>query len=70
MGLVTALSFVRGGHRSTILDRFDMLVPTGSRLMIQPTGLAVPRSLGPAEPPVGQVARIERLYGNAWARRA
>jgi len=47
-GLATALLLHRDGYRVTLFERFEAPGPVGSGLMIQPTGLAVLRQLGPA----------------------
>ena len=64
-GLAAALLLHRDGHRVTLFERFDVPRPLGSGLMIQPTGLAVLRSLGLADEILGQGARIDRLFGQA-----
>ncbi|TDR87313.1 2-polyprenyl-6-methoxyphenol hydroxylase-like FAD-dependent oxidoreductase [Enterovirga rhinocerotis] len=64
-GLSAALMLARDGHRVTLFERFDVPRPIGSGLMIQPTGLAVLRTMGLAEPVLAAGARIERLIGEA-----
>ena len=51
-----------------MFERFDAPAPTGSGLMIQPTGLAVLRARGLADVLIARSARIERLYGEAAGR--
>ncbi len=64
-GLAAALLLRRDGHRVTLFERFATPRPVGSGLMIQPTGLAVLRSLGLADEILAQGARIDRLLGIA-----
>ena len=67
-GLATAVMLDRDGHRVTIFERFDAAQPIGSGLMIQPTGLAVLRTLGLDTALTASGARIDRLFGQADGR--
>ncbi|MGP7796041.1 FAD-dependent oxidoreductase [Sphingomonas sp. CLY1604] len=67
-GLAAALLLARDGHRVTIVERFAAPAPIGSGLMIQPTGLAVLRSLGLDGALIARSARIDRLSGQAGGR--
>jgi salicylate hydroxylase len=64
-GLAAAILLKRAGHDVTLFDRFDQPRPVGSGLMLQPTGIAVLRAMGLAEPLLAHGARIERLFGQA-----
>jgi salicylate hydroxylase len=62
-GLAAALFLARDGHRVTLFERFAAPRPIGSGLMLQPTGLAVLRTLGLRDAIVAAGARIDRLTG-------
>jgi 2-polyprenyl-6-methoxyphenol hydroxylase-like FAD-dependent oxidoreductase len=62
-GLAVALMLARDGHRVTLFERFATPRPIGSGLMLQPTGLAVLRTLGLRDAALAAGARIERLRG-------
>lgn len=64
-GLSAALQLHRRGHRVTMFERFDRPRPIGSGLMIQPTGLAILRTLGLDGALMESGARIDRLYGES-----
>ena len=67
-GLAAALLLHRDGHRVRLFERFEIVQPVGSGLMLQPTGLAVLASLGLGDQVVTAGRRIERLYGRAGER--
>jgi salicylate hydroxylase len=62
-GLAAASFLAREGHRVTLFERFAAPRPIGSGLMLQPTGLAVLRTLGLRDAIVAAGARIDRLTG-------
>jgi len=64
-GLAAALLLQRDGHRVTLFERFDTPGPVGSGVMLQPTGLAVLRSLGLDDEAITTSARVDRLFGRA-----
>jgi salicylate hydroxylase len=64
-GLAAALLLHRDGHKVVLFDRFDAPRPLGSGLMIQPTGLAVLRTLGLDGRILSSGSRIDRLCGRA-----
>jgi 2-polyprenyl-6-methoxyphenol hydroxylase-like FAD-dependent oxidoreductase len=64
-GLAAALLLARDGHRVTLFERFETPQPIGSGLMLQPTGLAVLRTMGLQAATLARGARIERLIGEA-----
>jgi len=64
-GLATAFLLHRDGHQVTVFERFDAPQPVGSGLMIQPTGLAVLRTMGLDAQVIAAGARIDRLFGQA-----
>ncbi|MDB5438908.1 MAG: glutamate synthase [Caulobacteraceae bacterium] len=64
-GLAAALMLHRDGHRIRLFERFETPRPIGSGIMLQPTGLAVLRSLGLDADILTAAARIDRLYGRA-----
>lgn len=66
-GLAAALMLQRDGHRVTLFERFEAPRPIGSGLMIQPTGLAVLRTLDLDKPLLAIASRIERLLGQSGA---
>jgi len=68
-GLAAALLLVRDGHRVTLFERFAAPRPIGSGLMLQPTGLAVLRTLGLRDTIVAAGARIDRLTGRTASGR-
>ncbi len=51
------------GHRVTVLECFQEPRPVGAGLLLQPTGLAVLRSLGLEEGALAAGARIDGLFG-------
>jgi 2-polyprenyl-6-methoxyphenol hydroxylase-like FAD-dependent oxidoreductase len=67
-GLAAALMLHRDGHRVTLFERFDTPRPIGSGLMLQPTGLAVLRTLGLDGDALAAASRIDRLFGEADGR--
>lgn len=64
-GLAAALMLHRDGHHVTLFERFGAPKPIGSGLMIQPTGLAVLRTLNLDLDLIEQGARVDRLFGQA-----
>jgi 2-polyprenyl-6-methoxyphenol hydroxylase-like FAD-dependent oxidoreductase len=68
-GLATALMLARDGHRVTLFERFGTPRPIGSGLMMQPTGLAVLRTLGLRDSALAKGARIDRLTGQTASGR-
>jgi len=64
-GLTAALLLVRQGKTVTLFERFESARPIGSGLMLQPTGLAVLRSLGLEDEALGCGHKIERLVGTS-----
>jgi 2-polyprenyl-6-methoxyphenol hydroxylase-like FAD-dependent oxidoreductase len=68
-GLAAALLLARDGHRVTIFERFVTPQAVGSGLMLQPTGLAVLRTLGLDAALIAQGSKIAHLFGqNARGR--
>ena len=67
-GLSMATMLARDGHRVKLFERFAEPRPVGSGLMLQPTGIAILRTLGVAEDAIARGARIDRLHGIAGKR--
>ena len=51
------------GHEVQVYERFESLEPVGAGILLQPTGMAVLRSLGLLEQVLARGARVERLHG-------
>jgi 2-polyprenyl-6-methoxyphenol hydroxylase-like FAD-dependent oxidoreductase len=62
-GLCAALLLQRDGHRVTLFEQFEAPKPTGSGLILQPTGLAVLEELGLSDRIRSLGRRLDRLYG-------
>jgi 2-polyprenyl-6-methoxyphenol hydroxylase-like FAD-dependent oxidoreductase len=60
-GQAAASFLADAGHRVTVFERFAEARPSGAGLLLQPTGLAVLRSLGLGEQAERQGARIDGL---------
>ena len=60
---VAALLLGVQGHAISIFERSPVLAPVGAGFLLQPTGLAVLRSLGLAEQALACGARIDSLHG-------
>ena len=58
-----ALCLGTQGHAISIFERSLVLAPVGAGFLLQPTGLAVLRSLGLAEQALACGARIDCLHG-------
>ena len=67
-GLAATVLLARAGHRVTLYDQFDAPRPTGSGLLMQPTGMAVLRMLGLDEAVRRRGRAIRRLRGLAEGR--
>ncbi|MCM8558114.1 FAD-dependent oxidoreductase [Sphingomicrobium sediminis] len=67
-GLASAILLARQGHRVNLFDQLDAPRPTGSGLMLQPTGLAVLDAMGLGNEARSRGARITRLHGKAGKR--
>lgn len=60
-GQATAIFLSETGHDVTVFERFAEPRPIGAGLLLQPTGLAVLRTLGLADAAIAQGARISGL---------
>jgi 2-polyprenyl-6-methoxyphenol hydroxylase-like FAD-dependent oxidoreductase len=68
-GQAAAIQLADGGHKVTVFERFAEPRPIGAGLLLQPTGLAVLRELGPADGALAKGARVVGLEATAHSGR-
>lgn len=68
-GAAAALFLARDGHQVELHERVPEPAPVGAGILLQPTGLAVLRSLGLAETVLSKGAPVYQLYGTSHTGR-
>ena len=67
-GLASATLLARAGHLVTVFEKFEAPQAVGAGILIQPTGLAVMRTLGIYDDILAHWARVNNLCGVSHTR--
>ncbi len=62
-GLASATLLARAGHQVTVFEKFATPQAVGAGILVQPTGLAVMRTLGLEDEVLAHGAKVDWLYG-------